>query len=187
MAAEAAGTMAVPGHLRELFVTRFRGLDRPAGRAVEVVAVVGDRCRDRLVARVLECDRSAAAAALGRAAAAHVLVEDAGGYRMRHELLREAVYGALAPPRRRTLHRCVAQVPEGGAADAAVLAHHWDAADEPTPAAQASLRAASLAERMHGPLTRSRQAPRGVHRAWRLRRARDVHPRLLRTARGGTR
>lgn len=151
VAAEAAGTTAVPEHLRDLFVARVRGLDRHAGRAVEVVAVVGDRCSDRLVARVLECDRSEAAAALVRADTAHVLIEEVGGFRTRHELLREAVYGAIPPPRRRTLHRRVAQALAVGAAQAAVLAHHWDAAEEPTQAAQASLRAAALAERMHAP------------------------------------
>lgn len=151
VAAEAAGMTGVPAHLRELFLARVGGLGGQAARAVAVVAVVGVRCSDRLVARVLRCGRSAAAAALARAEAEQVLIEDAGGYRMRHELLREAVYGALSPPRRRSLHRRVAQALAVGTAEAAVLAHHWDAAGEPAPAALASLRAAALAERMHAP------------------------------------
>jgi predicted ATPase len=45
VAAEAAGMTTVPAHLRDMFLSRVRGLDRHAARAVEVVAVVGDRCK----------------------------------------------------------------------------------------------------------------------------------------------
>jgi DNA-binding CsgD family transcriptional regulator len=152
LAAQAAGTTGVPDHLRDLFQARVRGLGAAAARAVEVVAVAGGRCRERLVAEVLEADPAAVATALDRAVAADVLVTDGKGYRMRHELLREAVYGSLPPARRRSLHGRVA-VALGAAPqpDAAALAHHWYEADEPAAAVQANLEAAALAERVHAP------------------------------------
>ena len=151
-AAEAGGTTGVPGHLRELFLARIARLGPPTARAVDVVAVVGDRCGERLVAAVLGVEGSRAAAALDRAVADHVLVADATGYQMRHDLLREAVYGALAPAQRRELHRKIAtELARPPHPDPAALAHHWYRADEPTQAALASLDAAALADRVHAP------------------------------------
>ena len=58
----------------------------------------------RLIAQVLEADAATVADALDEAVAADVIVADGTGYRMRHELLREAVYQSLPPARRRDLH-----------------------------------------------------------------------------------
>lgn len=152
LAAEAAGTTGVPDHLRDLFLARVRRLGVHAARAVDAVAVVGDRCGERLVAEILGADRAKVAAALDRAVAADVLVADGKGYRMRHELLREAVYGALTPARRRSLHaRIAAALAAAPHPDATALAHHWYGADEPILAALANLDAAALAERVHAP------------------------------------
>jgi predicted ATPase len=104
LAAEAAGTAAVPDHLRDLFRARVWRLGKSAARAVDVVAAVGEHCRARLVAQVLEADAATVADALDEAVAADVIVADGKGYRMRHELLREAVYQSLPPARRRDLH-----------------------------------------------------------------------------------
>jgi DNA-binding CsgD family transcriptional regulator len=152
LAAEAAGTTGVPDHLRGLFQARVQRLGAAAARAVEVVAVVGERCRDRLVGEVLEADPTTVATALDRAVAADVLAADGKGYRMRHELLREAVYDSLSPARRRDLHARVAKaLATAPKADAAALAHHWYEADEPAAAALANLDAADLAEKVHAP------------------------------------
>lgn len=152
LAAEAAGTTAVPNHLRDLFLARVGQLGGHAARAVEAVALVGGRCGERLVAGVLGAEGAEIAAALDRAVAADVLVADGTGYRMRHELLREAVYGAVAPARRRALHAriatALAAVPHP---DVAALARHWYEADETDRAAPANLDAAALAERVHAP------------------------------------
>jgi DNA-binding CsgD family transcriptional regulator len=152
LAAEAAGTTGVPDHLRGLFQARVQRLGAPAARAVEVVTVVGERCRDRLVGEVLGADPATVATALDRAVAADVLATDGKGYWMRHELLREAVYDSLSPARRRDLHARVAKaLAAAPTADAAALAHHWYEADEPAAAALANLDAAALAERVHAP------------------------------------
>jgi DNA-binding CsgD family transcriptional regulator len=152
LAAEVAGTTGVPDHLRDLFQARVRRLGAPTALAVDVVTVVGERCGDRLVGEVLGADRATVAAALDRAVAADVLATDGKAYRMRHELLREAVYDALSPARRRDLHARVATALAAAPnADVAALAHHWHEADEPAAAALANLDAAALAERVHAP------------------------------------
>ena len=152
LAAEATGAAGVPDHLRDLFLTRVGRLGAQAARAVDVVAVVGDRCGERLVASVLGLDRAKVAAALDQAVAADVLIADGRGYWMRHELLREVVYGAVPSARRRQLHRRIAATLAAAShPDAASLAHHWYQADEPAEAALANFDAAILAERVHAP------------------------------------
>ncbi len=152
LAAEAAGTTGVPDHLRDIFRARVRRLGPTAARAVEVVTVVGERCGDRLIGAVLEADPTTVATALDLAVAADVLAADGRWYRMRHELLREAVYVSLSPARRRDLHARVARaLAASPTVDAGALAYHWYEADEPAPAAQANLDAAALAERVHAP------------------------------------
>ncbi len=152
LAAQAAGTMGVPDHLRDLFQARVQGLGASAARVVEVVAVVGGRCSERLVAEVLGADPATVATAFDRAVAADILVTDGKRYWMRHELLREAVYGSIPRGRRRYLHgRVATALATAAQPDAAALAHHWYEADEPAAAALANLDAANLAERVHAP------------------------------------
>ena len=152
LAAEAAGPAGVPDHLRDLFLARVRRLGAPAARVIDVIAVVGDRCGERLVASVLGLDRARVAAALDRAVAADIVTTDGRDYRMRHELLREVVDGAVPPAWRRRLHgRIATALATAPHPEAASLAHHWYEADEPTQAAQANLDAAVLAERVHAP------------------------------------
>jgi DNA-binding CsgD family transcriptional regulator len=153
LAADAAGISSVPEHLRDWYLARVRRLGPQAARAVEVVAVVGEGCADFLVANTLGVQRATAAAALDKAISADVLVPAGGRYRMRHELLREAVYGALPPARRRRLHHGVAAaLAEAPHPDIPALAHHWYEADEPAKAALANLEAADLADRVHAPV-----------------------------------
>ncbi|HSI93842.1 MAG TPA: AAA family ATPase, partial [Jiangellaceae bacterium] len=153
LAADAAGLSGVPAHLRDWYLARVRRLGARTARAVEVVAVLGESCGERLVAATLGIQRAAAAAALDQAVAADVLVPHGQRYRMRHELLRDAVYDALPPARRRRLHsRIAAVLATAPQPDAAALAHHWYEADEPAQAALANLEAAALAERVHAPM-----------------------------------
>jgi DNA-binding CsgD family transcriptional regulator/tetratricopeptide (TPR) repeat protein len=153
LAADAAGLSGVPAHLRDWYIARVRRLGAQAARAVEVVAVRGESCSERLVTATLGIERATAATALDRAVEADVLVPHGQRYRMRHELLREAVYGALPPSRRRRLHSRIATVlATAPQLDVSALAHHWYEADEPAQAALANLDAAALAERVHAPM-----------------------------------
>jgi DNA-binding CsgD family transcriptional regulator/tetratricopeptide (TPR) repeat protein len=152
VAAETAGLIGVPDHLRDLFLARLDSLVAPAVAAVDVVAVMGERCDARLVARVLESDMDNVAAALDRAVAADILIAEGTGYRMRHELLREAIYSALPAGERRRIHRRVAEsLLATRNPDVTALARHWYDADERAQAVLANLEAAALAERVHAP------------------------------------
>lgn len=152
LAAEEAGVTGVPDHLRDLFLARLQQLGPAIAQVVEVVAVCGDGCDERLVSRVLDAERSGTAAALDQAATAGLLAPTGTSYRMRHELLREAVYGAVPPVRRRQLHaRLAAALAQAASPDLAALAHHWHQAGEPPAAAAANLAAAAVAERAHAP------------------------------------
>ena len=152
VAAETAGLTGVPDHLRDLFLARLDGLGGLAVQAASVVAVMGEHCDARLVARVLGSDIDEVAAALDRAVAADILVMQGARYEMRHELLGEAIYSALPYGQRRRLHRQVAgslmAMPNR---DITVLARHWYEADERAHAVVANLEAAALAERVHAP------------------------------------
>lgn len=152
MGAEAAGATGVPAHLRDLFLARLNDLGELAGRATSVVAVMGDRCDERLVASALGVSADVVATALDDAVSADILVADGAGYRMRHELLREAVYSAIPAGERRRLHRRIAEsLAEAKHPDTVALARHWYDADEPAQAALANLEAATLTERLHAP------------------------------------
>jgi DNA-binding CsgD family transcriptional regulator len=152
VAAETAGMTGVPDHLRDMFLARLQSIGEPAVGAASVVAVMGDRCDERLVADVLELDADTAAAALDRAVAAEILLTDGAGYRMRHELLRDAVYASLSAGQRRRLHRRIAgSLAAAKHPDVVALARHWYDAQEPAPTALANLEAATLAERLYAP------------------------------------
>lgn len=152
VAAEASGISGVPEHLRQLFLTRIAGLGAAARQVVEVVAVVGEPCDERLIAQVLGSGRDVVAWALDEAAGAGVLTTDGVRYRTRHDLLREAVYENVPSAQRRRMHgHIAAALSTGPRPDPALLAHHWYAADEPSESAPANLRAAELADRVHAP------------------------------------
>ena len=152
VAAETAGMTGVPDHLRDMFLARLNSVGEPAVGAASVVAVMGDRCDERLVADVLELDADTVAEALDRAAAAEILLTDGARYRMRHELLRDAVYASLPAGQRRRLHLRIAKsLAAAKHPDVVALARHWYDADEPAPAALANLEAATLAERLRAP------------------------------------
>jgi DNA-binding CsgD family transcriptional regulator/tetratricopeptide (TPR) repeat protein len=152
LGAESSGLTGVPDHLRDLFLTRVRRLGTAAMRAVEVVAVHGEPCREQLVATVLRADLGEVATALDGAVAAHVLHSDAHGYQMRHELLREAVHDALPASRRRALHGRIATALAATARPNVVaLAHHCHEAGDAARAVHANLDAAAVAERVHAP------------------------------------
>jgi DNA-binding CsgD family transcriptional regulator/tetratricopeptide (TPR) repeat protein len=150
VAAQAAGMTGVPDHLRDLFLARLHSVGEPAVRAARVVAAMGDRCDERLVADALGISADKVATALDRAVSAEILITDGAGYRMRHELLGEAVYSAIPAGERRRLHRRIAEsLSEAKRLDVVALARHWYDAHEPAQAALANLDAATLAERLH--------------------------------------
>jgi DNA-binding CsgD family transcriptional regulator/tetratricopeptide (TPR) repeat protein len=109
--------------------------------------------------QVLEAPSRDVAVALREGIERGVLVVDpaSGLFRVRHELLREAIEAEVMPAERRQLHeRFAAALPsseaagaDGRAAAAAELAYHWHAAGKSVEAHAAALAAAREAEAVH--------------------------------------
>ncbi len=161
----AAGYRGVPDHLRGLFLARLREQGPEVAEALAVIAVA-ESCDELVVADVLGWDVAAVADALGRCVDSDLVTVDSHGYRFRHDLLREAVYDAVPPGRRRQLHGLFAAVLAGRSdVDPAVLATHWQLSGMPNRAAPAHLAAADKAERLHAPAAAHQHLER-VLEAW---------------------
>jgi hypothetical protein len=161
----AAGDQGVPDHLRGLFLARVREHGPEVAEVLQVLAVA-ETCDELVVAEVLGWDVAGIASAVRRCVDADLVTADLAGYRFRHDLLREAVYDAVAPGRRRELHGLVAAVLAGRhKSDPAALASHWERAGVPDHAAPAHLAAAEQAERLHAPAAAHEHLERVVE-AW---------------------
>ena len=135
---------ALPGSLGELVRGRVERLPSEAGDVLRWAAVLGcgfscDRLGelmaldlDRLLAALELLERHALLRARGP--------DGAGAYEFTHEVVRRAVYSDLSQPRRRLMHKRVAERLEredAGETVAAELAHHAALAGESATAARA--------------------------------------------------
>lgn len=130
--------LPVPGSVHEAVLARVRALGPTVRRVLEAASLAGSSFSARDVAAAAGLDELAAADALAHAGAA-LLVEPAAPTRLRftHDLVAEAVAGALAPARRSALHSLLADARTIGAgpADAAAVADHLQAAGRGAEAA----------------------------------------------------
>jgi DNA-binding CsgD family transcriptional regulator/tetratricopeptide (TPR) repeat protein len=158
----AARFRGVPEHVRSKLLSRVAGTDVVFRDVLDVIAVAGET-DELLVAEVLDDEVGRVAARLSAACDEDIVVVDRSGYRLRHDLLREAVLDTVAPGRRRVLHgRVAAALADRRSADAAVLAEHWAQAGELDHAAVASLRAARHAQLLHAPASVLRHLSRVI-------------------------
>ena len=147
--------VALPSTLGELLLVRVEALSRQAQNVVRIVSVAGRAVpHDRLapLTGLLEPDLEGA---LREAMQAGVLIIDreSEGYRLRHALLREAVYGDLLPGERVRLHAAYARLLTSDSTGAAAeLAYHRLATHDLTGAMTASLRAADQANAISAPV-----------------------------------
>ena len=102
---------------------RLDGLGPVATKIAGVLAVLGDGVPTALVARLAEVEPEAARVALDALAVAEIAVADIDA-RFVHAIVRAAVYDALRPAERSTLHmRAARRLAEAGASTDAVAAH----------------------------------------------------------------
>jgi DNA-binding SARP family transcriptional activator/DNA-binding GntR family transcriptional regulator len=153
------GERALPPALRDLLLAKIGRLGRDATAVARIAAAAGRDVSYALLAAVVPIDELALADAMRDAVEQGVLepVPETGGFRFRHALFGEAVYGTLLPGERERAHERIARaltedpvVAAGGGPPAAELAQHWSAAGRPVEALEASLRAAREAEAVAG-------------------------------------
>jgi DNA-binding CsgD family transcriptional regulator/tetratricopeptide (TPR) repeat protein len=117
--------VAIPETIRDAVRLRAEGLSVDARRALEASAAAGTRFElDLLVA-------SGEDAGLGAVLDDGLLAEiEPGIAEFRHDLVRESVYADTPWPRRRALHRALAEVLGSRGAPPRLVADHWLAAGE---------------------------------------------------------
>ena len=127
-----AAPCPVPAELGATLATRVAALPVTARELLSVAAVVGHDWDEARVGGLAGADPGELARAVAAAAEAHLLLPHAGGFgrhRFAHALVRDALYDALEPERRRALHGAIATALErDDPGDVAQLAHHFAAA-----------------------------------------------------------
>ena len=151
----AAGTGGpLPGTLREVILARVERLSEEAQALLRRAAVIGRDIDEAQLAALTDLDPVELSDALREALASQVLVGGAGGARFRHALVQEAIYGELLPGERQRLHTAAAQAIEESPdmvagpdhVRFALLAHHWESANDLPRCLVASVQAGEAAE-----------------------------------------
>ncbi len=135
----------VPATVQAILAARIDRLPELQKRVLQTSAVIGKEFPESLLRAVIELPDDDLRAAISGLQAAEFLYERSlypeHEYAFKHPLTHEVAYASQLAERRRPLHAAVARAIEARDPDrvrenAALLAHHWDAADEPEPAAE---------------------------------------------------
>jgi DNA-binding CsgD family transcriptional regulator len=157
LAASSGSPGTLPSGLAALLLARVARMSDAAQRVLRAAAVAGRRADDQLVLAVSGLDEAEYTEAVRELVAHQLLVPDGpDGYRFRHALLREAVYGDLLPGERTRLHGRFAALlstllATTGPGTAAELAYHTLTSHDVPGALAASVRAGEEAERIGAP------------------------------------
>ena len=122
----AGGAQGVPSTIRDAVLARVARLSPPARSAVEAAAAIGLSADPSLLAAVLGDGTGAVDECVSKG----VLLTDGAKLRFRHELVRDAIAGAISPAALRQLHGRVLAALEAAPElrlDPATLAHHAEA------------------------------------------------------------
>jgi DNA-binding CsgD family transcriptional regulator len=138
----------VPASVGDAVLARAARLSPDARAMLDVAAVIGSTIDVALLQRVAGPVLDEADECIARG----MLRATADGLAFRHALAREAILGAIAPPRRRLLHaRVLAALREEpeAARDLPLLAHHAEAAGDREAVLEFAISAAEQAAAMH--------------------------------------
>lgn len=140
-----------PASLRNIVVSRLDLLRAGDQILIKVASVIGLRFDAAMLSALQAGSRGRSAAGLQRLVDAGFLVRvEREEFAFTHSLLRDSVYDVLTYRQRRTLHRQIAERIEENPGDEpssrfAVLAEHWEQADEAARAIDHRLAAAEFA------------------------------------------
>ena len=155
-----AGEVPIPDTLRDAVLLRAEGLSDAGREALQVAAVLG-----------LDIDLDLIEQLVGTGVGLTELIERGllsergpGQAAFRHALVREAVYGEVPWPLRRTLHRAMATALAARGTAAAIVAEHWLAGREFEQGRRWLLAAAEASCAVHA----YRDAARALQRALEL-------------------
>jgi len=152
LAASSGSPGVLPSGLAALLLARLARVSDAAQQVLRAAAVAGRRANDQLVLAASGLDDAGYEEAVREVVAHQLLVPDGpDGYRFRHALLREAVYGDLLPGERTRLHGRFAALLADVPGAAAELAYHSLTGHDVTGALAASVRAGEEAERIGAP------------------------------------
>jgi DNA-binding CsgD family transcriptional regulator/tetratricopeptide (TPR) repeat protein len=154
VAAARAGEARAPPTIVDIVEGRLSGLSPIGRRVLDALAVAARPVEEALLAEVVDGPTEEVRPALREAIERHLAEIEPGTdmLRFRHALLQEVVERRLLPGERRELHERFARAiarhgspARMGAGVIAALARHWDAADRPDEAYEATIRAARAA------------------------------------------
>lgn len=139
-----------PADLREVLDSRLSRLSEPAHEVVSLAAAVGRDFTLNLLIEASDLSEESVVRQVDELWRQRILEEHGRGYDFAHDLLRDAAYRAISPPRRWLLHRRLAQSLELLYADrldavAAQLAEQYDRSGRPERALSFYERAARRA------------------------------------------
>ncbi len=148
--------LEVPATVQAVLAARIDRLAEREKRLLQVASVIGKDFAEPLLASVAELRAEQLKAALALLSRAEFIHEQAiypvTEYAFKHPLTQEVALGSLLKERRRHVHAAVARAIESQSIEhldecAALLAHHWEQADEALVAARWHQRAARWAAR----------------------------------------
>jgi DNA-binding CsgD family transcriptional regulator len=141
-----AGAAWLPPSITEAVLARAAGLRPLVRMIIDQVCVNDGGMSHELLAATVPLDEDGLLTAARVAVSRRLLVAVGDGYAFAHDLIREVFYGQLLPGERRRLHRRVAEALAARAEpDHALLATHWQLAEDRERAAPAALHAARRA------------------------------------------
>lgn len=137
--------LPVPDTVRDTVLARVQRQSDAVRRLLEAGALASEPFTPALLAGACALSEVEALEAIGQAVAAQLLREREGGYAFAHDLVQTALDSALAPERRRLVHRRLALGAEAAALPAADIARHWEAGGQPERAVPHRMAAAEAA------------------------------------------
>jgi adenylate cyclase len=150
--------LAIPASVQAVLAARIDRLAEREKQVLQAASVLGRRFGASLLGRVADLPEAELAAALRVLTDAEFVHEEAlypeAEYAFAHALTREVAYQSQLGERRRGVHAAAARALEELEAQrlderAGLLAHHWESAGEPLPAARWHRRAAVWAGAAH--------------------------------------